>query len=53
MAKEKGVHYLNLNEALADKDGNLFADASTDGIHPTKEYCLVWLDYLKTHTAKS
>ena len=53
MAKEKGVHYLNLNEDLADKDGNLFADASTDGIHPTKEYCLVWLDYLKNHTAKS
>lgn len=51
MAEEKGVCYLDVAEAVTDSEGNLFEDASTDGIHLTPEYCDVWLDYLKTHTA--
>lgn len=50
MTLEQGVHYLNVNEVLTDENGYLYADASTDGIHPNKKYCQVWLDFLKTHT---
>ena len=30
--------------------GALPEEASTDGVHLNKEYCLKWLDYLKSHT---
>lgn len=50
MAKECGVEYLDVAQSVTDESGNLFENASTDGIHLTKEYCEKWLDYLKTHT---
>ncbi len=52
MAQEKGVHYLDLNEVLADEDGYLPEDASFDGVHLKPDYCKIWLDYLKTHTVQ-
>jgi lysophospholipase L1-like esterase len=51
LAYEKSVYYLNVAEALTDTEGYLFSDASSDGIHLSKKYCLIWLEYLSTHTA--
>ncbi|HJD23681.1 MAG TPA: hypothetical protein H9694_05990 [Firmicutes bacterium] len=50
LCREKQVAYLPVGDAVADADGNLPEDASSDGIHLNKTYCLKWLDYLKTHT---
>lgn len=49
-AAEKQVVFLDLNTHFADQDGQLPADASNDGVHPTKEYYEKWLVYLKCHT---
>ena len=35
---------------FSDPDGYLPAEASSDGVHLTREYYLVWSDYLKSHT---
>ena len=50
LCREKGAAYLNVQEAVEDENGCLPADATTDGVHLNKTYCLKWLDYLKTHT---
>lgn len=50
LAKDKGVFYLNVREAVQDTNGNLCDDATTDGVHLNKDYCLKWLEYLKSHT---
>lgn len=50
MAKEKGAVYLNVAEAVGLDGGALPEEASTDGVHLNKEYCVKWLDYLKCHT---
>ena len=49
MAAEKGIYYLNVAQCMADAEGNLYSDASTDGIHLKKAYCERWFDYLKLH----
>lgn len=51
MCKEKKVTFLKVGEAVADSEGKLPAEATTDGVHLNKTYCLKWLDYLKSHTA--
>ena len=51
LAKEKELYYLDTYSALLNENGYLPEDASFDGIHLYKEYCQVWLSYLKTHTA--
>jgi lysophospholipase L1-like esterase len=51
MAAEERLYYLNVAECVADGEGNLCSDASTDGIHLNKTYCDLWLDYLKYHAA--
>ncbi len=53
MAKEKEVYYLNVAEAVADSEGYLPQEASTDGVHLNKSYCAKWLDYLKCHTVEN
>ena len=53
MAEEKKVYYLNVAEAVADDNGYLPEEATTDGVHLNKEYCAKWLDYLKSHTAEN
>ncbi|MEG1999785.1 MAG: GDSL-type esterase/lipase family protein [Evtepia sp.] len=50
LANEKNVYFLNVAEAIADENGDLPADASTDGMHLIPDYCKKWLAYLKTHT---
>ncbi len=49
MAAAEGLYYLNVAQCMADAEGNLFSDASTDGIHLKKSYCERWFDYLKLH----
>lgn len=51
MCEEKGVNYVNVAEVMQDADGYLPSDATPDGVHLTPEYCRIWVDYLKTHTA--
>ena len=50
VAEEKQVAFLDLNPYFAGEDGQLPAEASTDGIHLRKAYCEQWLEYLKAHT---
>ncbi len=51
LAAEKEVLLVDTYAALADENGELPAQASTDGVHLTRSYYTRWLDYLKTHTA--
>lgn len=55
MAAEKGMYYLNAQEALADTEGNLRADytGTLDGIHMNPKGYAEWADYLLTHTVYS
>lgn len=50
VALEKQVVYLDLYSAFVGPDGQLPADASTDGVHLSGSYYKAWLEYLKTHT---
>ncbi|MBR4555052.1 MAG: hypothetical protein IKO27_05605 [Ruminococcus sp.] len=45
-AANTGCTYLDVNSALRQEDGSLPLEASTDGIHLMKDYCMVWLKYL-------
>lgn len=55
MAAEKGMYYLNAQEALTDAEGNLRADytGTVDGIHMNPTGYAAWADYLLTHTVYS
>lgn len=55
MAAEKGMYYLNAQEALTDTEGNLRADytGTVDGIHMNPKGYAEWADYLLTHTVYS
>ncbi len=50
LAARKQVFLLDPGTAVADEDGQLPADGTTDGIHLTGAYLRRWADYLKTHT---
>lgn len=50
VCRDQNVIYLDVASALADENGALPADASTDGIHCNGVYCDKWLDYLKQNT---
>jgi len=47
MADGKKVRYLNINEKLADSNGNLFENMMGDRLHPTIKGYQVWADALK------
>jgi lysophospholipase L1-like esterase len=47
MADGKKIRYLNLNDKLADKDGQLFEGISKDKLHPTLKGYQIWADGLK------
>jgi hypothetical protein len=47
LADGKTVRYINVNDKLADKDGNLFDGMSVDKLHPTVKGYQVWADALK------
>ena len=49
VAEETGATYLNVKEVMTDSEGNLPADGASDGVHLTKAYCEIWLEYLRTH----
>lgn len=49
MATGKGYTYLNLYDALADEEGWLPEQQSTDGIHFQPSKYLEWADFLRTH----
>lgn len=38
--------YLDVGSHFKDENGSLPVEASTDGIHLIREYCLEWMDYL-------
>ncbi len=46
VASETGTAYLDVNSVLRQEDGSLPEEASTDGIHLIKNYCMIWLKYL-------
>lgn len=50
LASRKQVVYLNPGEVIADENGILPADATTDGIHLNAAYIRRWAEYLYTHT---
>lgn len=50
MAASAEVYYVDVAAGVADENGYLPADASTDGVHLNKPYCLKWLEYLENHT---
>ena len=47
---ETGAVYLNCLEAVADENGYLPEEASTDGIHLLADYCDLWLQYIIDNT---
>lgn len=51
-AQEKQVAFLDLYPGFADENGELPADATSDGIHIKSAYCKQWLEYLRTHTVE-
>ena len=50
VAAQLGYNYLDCSAAVADENGYLPEDASTDGIHMTSEYCLYWQNYIIDNT---
>lgn len=53
LAADKQVYYIDCEKAVADADGYLPEDSSTDGIHFGVAECEAWLEYLKTHTVSN
>ena len=49
MTSRKNVKFIDLTSALTNADGNLPEEASLDGIHLNKQYCLKWLECLKNN----
>jgi lysophospholipase L1-like esterase len=49
LSEEKGAIYLNVGESVSDGNGVLPEEASSDGIHLNKKYCIKWEEYLRAH----
>jgi hypothetical protein len=49
LTEEKNVIYLNVGESVSDENGVLPEEASSDGIHMNKKYCIKWEEYLRAH----
>ncbi|MGI5893970.1 MAG: GDSL-type esterase/lipase family protein [Candidatus Merdivicinus sp.] len=52
MAEEQEVFYLNVAEAIADEDGYLPDELSSDGMHFGVSTYNTWIDYLLCHTVE-
>lgn len=50
VCETQNVIYLDVASSVADENGALPADASTDGIHCNGTYCDIWLEYLRNNT---
>jgi lysophospholipase L1-like esterase len=46
-ADGRAIRYINVNNKLADKDGNLFSGMMGDKLHPTVKGYQIWADALK------
>ena len=46
---EKGIYYVDINQAVDDGEGNLIADLSFDEVHLKAVSYGLWYDFLKTH----
>lgn len=46
---DRGIWYLDINEAFDDEEGNLRADHSFDEIHLKAASYVLWYDYLAAH----
>lgn len=53
MCERRNAHFLNVQEALVDEEGFLPDGAASDGIHMGKSHCMLWLEYIKSHTVQS
>lgn len=49
LANKKKIKFIDLVPIITDEKGNLPENASSDGIHLNKEYCLKWLECLKNN----
>lgn len=49
MAKRLNIKYINLVPELTNENGDLPEQASTDGVHLNKKYCIKWLEVLKNN----
>lgn len=49
MAEAKHVCYVDVYKAVADSEGYLLDELTSDGVHLGVEGCKRWADYLKTH----
>ncbi len=50
MCEDKYAYFVNVAEVLTDETGNLFPEATSDGIHIGAAFSTRWVEYLKTHT---
>lgn len=50
LAKDQGVIYLDVSSAVKNQEGVLPEDATSDGIHLKKPYCMKWLAYIMEHS---
>lgn len=53
VAEKEHVAYLDLNYVLADEEGFLPDDFTSDGIHMKQKYMYLWVDFLKSHAVLS
>lgn len=53
VAEEQGTALVNIWEALADPDGSLPADLTSDGVHMKRAGYELWYSYLRTHTGNT
>ncbi len=49
LAKEKNVYFLKVYEAVADDEGYLKEEITTDGVHLKPDNYKDWYNYLKSH----
>lgn len=49
LANGRDIFYIDVNEAVCDENGNLYADWTFDQIHLKAKYYQVWKDYLLQH----
>ena len=52
LCEEKKVIFLNVSEGLTDETGEPPYQATTDGVHFTRDWYKKWFAYLRTHTVE-
>lgn len=49
LADGQSIFYLDINEAVADENGNLDSDYTWDDVHLLGKYNVLWMDYFCRH----